>query len=450
LSPLLAEALPLLRDIAGAHAVLVLRETPTGSRVAARAGASVEPCALDPATISSHLLQGDAGVLVLVSGPAPIAEPARRAAVALAEAVVARAAAERRLADLVDRVRSAQELANMGDYEWHIATDTNRWSDQLYRIYGHEPQSFDVTYESFLAQIHPDDRGRVQAVHQRAYATCEPYQMVERIIRPDGEVRFLSSTGRVLAGPDGAPERITGTCIDITERVRAEQAREDVAAALREAELRRRQALEINDNVIQGLTAAVLALGNGDTFGCTHFLERTLGSARHLMNDWLQPLDGGDVRPGDLVRAVPSTLGLRPAVPVLPPPPAPPAPAPGACRILIAEDNSDVRFLLRAQLEVVGSCDVVGEAEDGAEAVRLAEALQPDVVLLDLSMPRMDGLQALPLIRDKAPGTRVIVMSGFAEKQMKETALAAGAVRYVEKGLRMDLAGLIEGVLKSA
>lgn len=120
-----------------------------------------------------------------------------------------------------------------------------------------------------------------------------------------------------------------------------------------------------------------------------------------------------------------------------------------ACRVLIAEDSRDVRFLLRRQLEAAGSC-VVGEAEDGAEAVRLAEALQPDVVLLDLSMPLMDGLQALPLIRDVAPDSRVVVMSGYAEAQMAELALAAGAAQYVEKGPRMNPKGLIEELMQTA
>ena len=55
----------------------------------------------------------------------------------------------------------------MGDYDWHIPTDTNRWSDQLYRIYGHEPQSFNASYERFLSLIHPDDRERITGCTRR-------------------------------------------------------------------------------------------------------------------------------------------------------------------------------------------------------------------------------------------------------------------------------------------
>ena len=86
----------------------------------------------------------------------------------LAAQTAAREAAEQALTDLSQRVDNAQQLANMGDYDWHIVPDTNRWSDQLYRIYGYEPQSFNASYDVFLKHIHPDDREMVTGVHQRA------------------------------------------------------------------------------------------------------------------------------------------------------------------------------------------------------------------------------------------------------------------------------------------
>jgi DNA-binding NarL/FixJ family response regulator len=115
----------------------------------------------------------------------------------------------------------------------------------------------------------------------------------------------------------------------------------------------------------------------------------------------------------------------------------------------VVDDNSDIRELIGQQLTLAGKYDVVGQAGDGAEAVDAAATLQPDVVLLDLSMPRMDGLQALPLVLAAVAGVRVVVMSGFAEAGMAERALAAGAVRYVEKGLRMNLLEVIDAVLSS-
>jgi PAS domain S-box-containing protein len=216
--------------------------------------------------------------------------------------------AEEELELLRKRMDNAQQLANMGDYDWHIPTDTNRWSDQLYRIYGYEPQSFNASYERFLSMIHPADRERIQEIHQHSYATGEPYEMIERIVRPDGEERFLHSNGQVIMGPDGTPERMRGTCIDVTERYLAEREREATAVRLSEVKLRRRQAVEINDNIVQGLTAAMYALELGNAQGCRSYLDATLGSARSMMGDTIDELADGEPGEGDLVRSEPARL----------------------------------------------------------------------------------------------------------------------------------------------
>lgn len=117
---------------------------------------------------------------------------------------------------------------------------------------------------------------------------------------------------------------------------------------------------------------------------------------------------------------------------------------------MVVDDNDDVRRLLLEQIASIGKYAVVGEAADGREAIRVASEVQPHLVLLDLSMPRMDGLQALPLILDAVAGVRVIVMSGFDKGRLAEEVLAAGAVRYLEKGLRIDLADAIEDALKAS
>jgi PAS domain S-box-containing protein len=229
-------------------------------------------------------------------------EMAAELAVVLLDHARARRVAEEELASLTQRVDNAQQLANMGDYDWHIPTDTNRWSDQLYRIYGHEPQSFNATYERFLGHIHPDDRDRITAIHQQSYATGDAYEMIERIVRPDGEVRYLSSNGQVLMDESGSPVRMRGTCIDITDRVHAEEARQAAAVRLGEAHERRRQASEINDNVVQGLTAAIYALELEDSELSWKYLKGTLEAARKLMADLGGTGDGGEQR-SDLLRS---------------------------------------------------------------------------------------------------------------------------------------------------
>lgn len=120
-----------------------------------------------------------------------------------------------------------------------------------------------------------------------------------------------------------------------------------------------------------------------------------------------------------------------------------------ARRVLVVDDSEDLRLLLRMRMERLEGLDVVGEAEDGMQAVEMAAALQPDLVVLDLAMPRMDGLEALPLIREAAPGVRVVVLSGFNQSTMSEKAMAAGADGYVVKGGPLhELFEVVEALLE--
>ncbi len=345
------------------------------------------------------------------------------------------------LADLRSRVDSAQQLANMGDYDWHIETDENSWSDHLYRIYGYEPQEFNASYDRFLSMVHPDDRDTVTATHRQVYEDGGGWTMVERIVRPDGDVRHLATNGVVVKDADGTPVRMRGTCIDITERVRAEAASEELAASLREWQVRRRHAFEINDNVVQGISAAALSLELGDLEAVASYLDRTIRAARGMMGDLLldQPEDTPEA--GSMVRSTAATGGDSPAAE-----PAPHLAEPEKIRVLLADDYPDLRELMRFQLERAGFV-VIGEATDGQEAVDMAKALSPDVIVLDLAMPKMDGLQALPTLRETSPGSKVIVVSGFANGLMADRVLAAGAARFVEKGVGMDLVGLVEAVV---
>ena len=102
-------------------------------------------------------------------------------------------------------------------------------------------------------------------------------------------------------------------------------------------------------------------------------------------------------------------------------------------RVLLCDDSPQIRELVRIVLELEGN-EVVSEAENGREAVDEAERLQPDVILLDLSMPVMDGLEALPEIKRVAPEARIIVLSGFDNDRLVSQALALGADHYVPKG----------------
>jgi two-component system, NarL family, response regulator LiaR len=116
-------------------------------------------------------------------------------------------------------------------------------------------------------------------------------------------------------------------------------------------------------------------------------------------------------------------------------------------RILVADDHAVVRSGLGALLMANEDFMLVGEANNGEEAVRLCERLQPDVVLMDLMMPVMDGVTATKIIREKWNGVNVIALTSFKEKEMVEGALKAGAISYL---LKTVTAGELENAIRSA
>lgn len=107
----------------------------------------------------------------------------------------------------------------------------------------------------------------------------------------------------------------------------------------------------------------------------------------------------------------------------------------GLVTVVLADDTAGIRLLLKLALQADGRFLVLDEASDGAEAVEQVERLQPDLVLLDLAMPVMDGLQALPLIRERSPDSLVVVLSGFAAERMADEVFELGATDYIEKGI---------------
>jgi NarL family two-component system response regulator LiaR len=106
---------------------------------------------------------------------------------------------------------------------------------------------------------------------------------------------------------------------------------------------------------------------------------------------------------------------------------------PSPIRLLIADDHEIVRKGIRALLATKRDIQVIGEAGDGAEAVAQAQALHPDVILMDLVMPRMDGIQATREITARQPETRVLVLTSFAADEQVFPAIQAGALGYLLK-----------------
>ena len=106
--------------------------------------------------------------------------------------------------------------------------------------------------------------------------------------------------------------------------------------------------------------------------------------------------------------------------------------------VVIADDYDDLRMLLRLTLDTSGKFTVVAEAANGRQAVELSRLHEPQLVLLDVSMPELDGLEALPLIREASPSTIIVMLSGFEEARLGKVAESAGASAYLEKGLPPD------------
>lgn len=101
--------------------------------------------------------------------------------------------------------------------------------------------------------------------------------------------------------------------------------------------------------------------------------------------------------------------------------------------MLLVDDHTVVRRGLRRILELTGSVDVVGEAADGVDAVELASRLQPDVILMDVGLPHLNGIEATRRIQTTAPGTQVLMLSIHSDEQYIHQSLAAGARGYLLK-----------------
>lgn len=109
-----------------------------------------------------------------------------------------------------------------------------------------------------------------------------------------------------------------------------------------------------------------------------------------------------------------------------------------ACRVFIADDVSALRALWRQFLLEDPEMEVVGEAADGEAAIAGVRETRPDILILDLSMPKVDGLEVIKTLRAELPATKIVVASGFAAARLAPTALELGAAAYFEKGAPVE------------
>ena len=117
--------------------------------------------------------------------------------------------------------------------------------------------------------------------------------------------------------------------------------------------------------------------------------------------------------------------------------------------VMLVDDHAIVRSGIRAYLEVLSDIQIIGEAESGTQAVKLAEELAPDVVLMDLKMPEMDGVEATWRVRQVSPRSQIIILTSYHEDSNIFPAIKAGALSYILKNIDPEeLASVIRSAAK--
>jgi PAS domain S-box-containing protein len=134
---------------------------------------------------------------------------------------------ERRAATFIarqseERLNLALSANQLGTWDWHIATDSAEWSQEAKRIFGLPDSDFPITRETFEGLVHPDDFAAVSRIITKTIEDRTPFDIEYRIIRPDGEVRWVFAKGKLMCDDAGVPLRLIGVHVDITERKRAE------------------------------------------------------------------------------------------------------------------------------------------------------------------------------------------------------------------------------------
>ena len=148
--------------------------------------------------------------------------------------IVERRRTEKKLEDSQRRMVEAQQIAHVGSWQWDIASNVITWSDELFRLYGVEPQSIPLNLEAFRSRVHPDDRQNVASTIEQSLRDHRPFDFEHRVVWDDGSVHWVHGRGEVALDDKGIPVRMTGTSQDIDGRKRAERQIAESQKELRE------------------------------------------------------------------------------------------------------------------------------------------------------------------------------------------------------------------------
>jgi PAS domain S-box-containing protein len=174
-------------------------------------------------TVEFSVLRKDGVIVPLAAKIGTTLYRGRPAVVAYLRDITERRNAEKALRKSETSLAEAQRMSHIGNWELDIVSNTLSWSDEIYRIFGLEPQQFRATYEAFLDNIHPDDREIVDRAYTESVKTKTPYSIVHRLLLKDGSVKYVNERCLTLYDNQGKPIRSLGTVQDITERILAEE-----------------------------------------------------------------------------------------------------------------------------------------------------------------------------------------------------------------------------------
>jgi len=202
--------------------------------------------------------------------------------------ITERREAEEKLRKSEANLAAAQRVAHLGDWEFDVLTQEITWSEELFRIFGLDPTEPEPTFDEHLQQIYPDDRALWQEVVGQALASGNCYKFDFRIVRPNGQVRYLEARGEAVFNEQGQVVKLFGTSLDITDRKRIEE-------ALRTSEQRLRYLVSSSPSVIFS------AKPDGD-HGATYISENVVNllgyEAREFLEDssfWADRIHPDDV-----------------------------------------------------------------------------------------------------------------------------------------------------------